>query len=49
MNINLKLNYFTTPLKFLNLSKKYAILYFLLASISEYCRQYQFCNLSCSS
>ena len=34
MNINLKLNYFTTPLKFLNLSKKYAILYFLLSSIS---------------
>ena len=34
MNINFILNYFITPLKFLNLSKKYSMLYFLLSVLS---------------
>ncbi len=34
MNINQKLNYFTAPLKFLSLSKKYSILYFCLSILS---------------
>ncbi len=34
MNINLKLNYFKVPLKFLSLSKKYSILYFFLSVLS---------------